>query len=408
MPPRVASAPGSTGKNRPVSLRCPSSCLRVTPACTQQSMSGGETCGEEARGRRRRGAWSHASHAASSRCRAGTPGGIGGWVEKRGEAWLRRGRGEGRRGSRAPACTRRCIHAGAAPASTGRALGGAAASHRQHAVHAGQVQADAAPQRRHVAFQARACRQGAAREPGCGAGAARGPRQRLRNRTLAGRPACAAAAALVWLGAPALSQHTHRRRKGRRGCAPPPTPARSETPLRCSRGKPPPALSAVAHSHVWRMRAVHSPSGGGGGSVAAGSEQQGKRRAAGRGCLRRDGPVEALILAVLLQHRMGRGQAVAHYVPQLVLGRRPGKEGEAQGQAVERGALERRRRRWRRPPSAPRPLRTISPALSVVMPRQGPRQGARPRATAATSIARVSWRAVAGLPDPRLGLWSGR
>src|ERR1051326_8051065 len=39
MPPRVASAPGSTGKNRPVCLMYSFSCLRVTPACTTASRS---------------------------------------------------------------------------------------------------------------------------------------------------------------------------------------------------------------------------------------------------------------------------------------------------------------------------------------------------------------------------------
>ena len=39
MPPSVASAPGSTGKNRPVCLMCSFSCLRVTPACTTASRS---------------------------------------------------------------------------------------------------------------------------------------------------------------------------------------------------------------------------------------------------------------------------------------------------------------------------------------------------------------------------------
>ncbi len=34
MPPRVASAPGSIGKNRPVDLTASLSCLRVTPGCT--------------------------------------------------------------------------------------------------------------------------------------------------------------------------------------------------------------------------------------------------------------------------------------------------------------------------------------------------------------------------------------
>lgn len=44
MPPSVASAPGSTGKKSPVSLRCAASCIRVTPACTRQSMSPAFTC----------------------------------------------------------------------------------------------------------------------------------------------------------------------------------------------------------------------------------------------------------------------------------------------------------------------------------------------------------------------------
>ena len=39
IPPREASAPGSTGKNSPVSRRCAFSCLRVTPAWTVHSMS---------------------------------------------------------------------------------------------------------------------------------------------------------------------------------------------------------------------------------------------------------------------------------------------------------------------------------------------------------------------------------
>ncbi|CFW37960.1 Uncharacterised protein [Bordetella pertussis] len=34
MPPRLASAPGSIGKNNPVSRISSLSCLRVTPACT--------------------------------------------------------------------------------------------------------------------------------------------------------------------------------------------------------------------------------------------------------------------------------------------------------------------------------------------------------------------------------------
>jgi hypothetical protein len=34
MPPRLASAPGSMGKNRPVLLISALSCLRVTPGCT--------------------------------------------------------------------------------------------------------------------------------------------------------------------------------------------------------------------------------------------------------------------------------------------------------------------------------------------------------------------------------------
>ena len=37
IPPRVASAPGSTEKNNPVSLRCELSWVRVTPASTLQS-----------------------------------------------------------------------------------------------------------------------------------------------------------------------------------------------------------------------------------------------------------------------------------------------------------------------------------------------------------------------------------
>ena len=39
IPPIVASAPGSTGKNIPFGLRCLSSCCLVTPACTVQSKS---------------------------------------------------------------------------------------------------------------------------------------------------------------------------------------------------------------------------------------------------------------------------------------------------------------------------------------------------------------------------------
>jgi hypothetical protein len=34
MPPMLASAPGSMGKNRPVSLMASLSCLRVMPGCT--------------------------------------------------------------------------------------------------------------------------------------------------------------------------------------------------------------------------------------------------------------------------------------------------------------------------------------------------------------------------------------
>ena len=44
MPPMVASAPGSTLKNSPVSRRCSFSCFRVTPASTRQSMSSAFTC----------------------------------------------------------------------------------------------------------------------------------------------------------------------------------------------------------------------------------------------------------------------------------------------------------------------------------------------------------------------------
>src|SRR3954462_8130997 len=43
MPPRVHSAPGSTGKNKPVPRRWLLSCWRVTPACTVTSMSPGRT-----------------------------------------------------------------------------------------------------------------------------------------------------------------------------------------------------------------------------------------------------------------------------------------------------------------------------------------------------------------------------
>jgi hypothetical protein len=39
IPPIEASAPGSTGKKRPVSLKYSLSCFRVTPACTVQSRS---------------------------------------------------------------------------------------------------------------------------------------------------------------------------------------------------------------------------------------------------------------------------------------------------------------------------------------------------------------------------------
>src|SRR5467141_155753 len=39
MPPSVASAPGSIGKNRPVSRKYSLSCLRVTPASTVASRS---------------------------------------------------------------------------------------------------------------------------------------------------------------------------------------------------------------------------------------------------------------------------------------------------------------------------------------------------------------------------------
>ena len=43
MPPMEASAPGSIGKNSPVSRRYSFNCLRVTPACTVQSMSSDRT-----------------------------------------------------------------------------------------------------------------------------------------------------------------------------------------------------------------------------------------------------------------------------------------------------------------------------------------------------------------------------
>jgi len=36
IPPIVALAPGSTGKNSPVSRRATLTCSRVTPACTRQ------------------------------------------------------------------------------------------------------------------------------------------------------------------------------------------------------------------------------------------------------------------------------------------------------------------------------------------------------------------------------------
>src|SRR3984957_14339998 len=39
MPPSEASAPGSIGKNKPLSRRCSLSCLRVTPGSTTQSRS---------------------------------------------------------------------------------------------------------------------------------------------------------------------------------------------------------------------------------------------------------------------------------------------------------------------------------------------------------------------------------
>src|SRR4029453_1550619 len=39
MPPIVALAPGSIGKNSPVPLSSALSCSRVTPACTRQSRS---------------------------------------------------------------------------------------------------------------------------------------------------------------------------------------------------------------------------------------------------------------------------------------------------------------------------------------------------------------------------------
>src|SRR6516225_1117713 len=44
MPPRVASAPGSIGKNRPESLISRLSCMRVTPACTVTVRSSGLSC----------------------------------------------------------------------------------------------------------------------------------------------------------------------------------------------------------------------------------------------------------------------------------------------------------------------------------------------------------------------------
>jgi hypothetical protein len=44
MPPIVASAPGSTGKNRPVARSSVLSCTRVTPACTLQLKFSGSTC----------------------------------------------------------------------------------------------------------------------------------------------------------------------------------------------------------------------------------------------------------------------------------------------------------------------------------------------------------------------------
>jgi len=43
MPPSVASAPGSTEKNRPVSRKCSLSCLRVTPGCTARHSMGGHS-----------------------------------------------------------------------------------------------------------------------------------------------------------------------------------------------------------------------------------------------------------------------------------------------------------------------------------------------------------------------------
>ena len=39
IPPIDASAPGSIGKNRPVSRSCALSCLRVMPGCTTTSIS---------------------------------------------------------------------------------------------------------------------------------------------------------------------------------------------------------------------------------------------------------------------------------------------------------------------------------------------------------------------------------
>ena len=44
MPPRVASAPGSIGKNRPVLLTASLSCLRVTPGCTVTVKSSALIC----------------------------------------------------------------------------------------------------------------------------------------------------------------------------------------------------------------------------------------------------------------------------------------------------------------------------------------------------------------------------
>ena len=115
--PRTTHTPNVlTGKKRPVWWRCWLSCRRVTPACTRQSMSSGLTC------------------------TGGTAGGTAAAGSFPGGPHRLPGRGAASQGpSLVPAARRSAIQA---------------TPYLQYPIHAGHVQADPAPQRRHVALQA--------------------------------------------------------------------------------------------------------------------------------------------------------------------------------------------------------------------------------------------------------------